>query len=126
MHRWDAQSAQGIAEPIETTIAHDGIDEFLDAIIQVVYASRKDQGILPAYGGERYHFHRSDGAGDWLVEFDAAGIHVERASGPADVSIGGPVSELLLFLYGRAGVDHLSVRGKREMVRRWPELVGTF
>jgi uncharacterized protein (TIGR03083 family) len=126
MHRWDAQAAQSIVEPFDDEIACDGIDEFLDAIIQVIYTSRNDQGTLPSYGGERYRFHRTDGAGEWLVEFVADGIRVQRASGPSDVSIGGSVSDLLLFLYGRIKADGLAVSGNVDLVQRWPELAGTF
>jgi hypothetical protein len=122
MHRWDAQAAQRSAAPIDDTIACDGIDEFLDAIIQVIYASRHDQGTLPSYGGERYRFHRTDGADEWLVEFAPDGIQVQRASGPSDVSIGGSVSDLLLFLflYGRITAHGLAVSGHSDLVQRLP------
>ena len=111
---------------MDDEIAYDGIDEFLDAIIQVIYASRNDQGTLPSYGGERYRFHRTDGAGEWLVAFALDGIQVQRASGPSDVSIGGSVSDLLLFLYGRIKADGLAVSGNIDLVHRWPDLAGTF
>lgn len=126
VHCWDAQDAQGIAEPIEAELAHDGIDEFFDAIIQVNRAVLQEEDKLPAYGGERFTFRRSDGQGEWLVEFTPEATLVTRDGAPSDVALSGPVSDLLLFLYGRIPSDGLEIGGDAALIGRWQELSGNF
>jgi uncharacterized protein (TIGR03083 family) len=126
VHCWDAQEAQGVAEPIEAELAHDGIDEFMDAIIQVNRTELEEQNELPAYGGERVAFRRSDGQGEWQVEFTPEATQVTRDGGPADATLSGPVSDLLLFLYGRIPFDGFEISGDVDLVGRWEELSGTF
>jgi predicted lipid carrier protein YhbT len=126
VHCWDAQAANGVAEPVPAERAADGVDEYMDAIIHDNRAVLEDEGRLPAYAGERCAFHRTDGEGDWLVEFVPAEIRVHRGTGPADVTAAGPVSDLFLFLYGRVSPDRLEVSGDASLLDRWPELAGTF
>jgi uncharacterized protein (TIGR03083 family) len=126
VHCWDAQATHGIAEPLENIIARDGLDEFFDAILRVIYLGRERDGTLPPYSGERYHFHQNDGAGMWSVEFAPEGIQVSGEHAPANVSIGGPASDLLLFLYARVPADSLVVGGDTSLLSRWPELAGSF
>jgi uncharacterized protein (TIGR03083 family) len=124
IHCWDAQEAHGVAEPIETELAQDGVDEYLDAIIHVTDPA--EEARLPGFQGERYLFRATDVPAQWLVEFASDGLRVSREHGPGDVELAGPVSDLLLFMHQRVGADRMQVTGDAALRGRWPELAGAF
>jgi hypothetical protein len=119
VHRWDAQLANGAAEPIEAELARDGIDEALD-----VYQPRwcRPKSTI-AGNGESYHFHRTDGEGEWLVEFEGEGMRVSRKHARADVAVRGTASDLVLFLWQRIPGRRLEVLGDAALLDRYFELV---
>jgi len=97
IHRWDAEAAvNGLtaAPAIDEQLACDGIDEFFESAMVGQLEWRK----VRAGEGQRLHFHRTDGPGEWLIVLDE---HVDTARGGADVELSGPVSELLLWLWNR-------------------------
>ncbi len=69
------------------------------------------------------HFHCTDGDGEWLARLTDAPVAVTREHAKADVAARGTASDLLLFLYGRAGADALQVFGDASLLARWRELV---
>jgi uncharacterized protein (TIGR03083 family) len=114
VHRWDAElAAFGDGNPIDSDLAADGIDEAIEVF-------------LPRFGkpgrGETFHFHRTDGDGEWMVTAGADGLVVERAHGKGDLALRGAASDLLLFLWHRVPVDRLEVFGDAELISRWFEL----
>lgn len=119
MHRWDAQSAYGKADPIEAELAKDGIDEMLDVHLPM----RREWETPRASAGERYHLHSTDTPGEWLVFFAPEGVQVTREHAKGDVAIRGTASDLLLWLWGRIPGDTLDVIGDRALLDRWLELV---
>lgn len=121
VHRWDAQHAHGKEQPIDPELARDGIDEVLDIMVPMFRRREK----LPEGTGERYHLHRTDGDGEWLVEFAADGIRVTREHAKGDVAIRGTASDLLLWLWGRVHADRLEVKGDAAYVDRWFEMAPT-
>lgn len=119
VHRWDAQSASGMSDPIEAALARDGIDEMLE-----VHLPMRPQWVEPRPGsGERYHLHQTDGEGEWLVEFAPEGVRVSREHARGDIAIRGSASDLLLWLWGRIPAGRLEVMGDRDLLGRWFELV---
>lgn len=119
VHRWDAQSAHGNAEPIEPVLAVDGIDEYLD----IHLPANRDDYEHRASVGERYHFHRTDGEGEWLVVFNPDAVHVSRLHEKGDIAIRGTANDLFLWLWGRIPTDRLEVFGDAALADRWFELV---
>lgn len=119
VHRWDAQEAHGIAQPIEPELARDGIDEVFD----VMLTARREWIEPRAAGGETYHFHRTDGEGEWSIAFRPDGVEITPKHGKGDVAFCGTASELLLFLWGRIPASRLEVIGDDELVDRWFALV---
>jgi predicted lipid carrier protein YhbT len=117
MHRFDAQLAAGTTEPIERTLAVDGIDELFELIPYWPLADRVRGA------GETLHFHTTDGDGEWLVELGPDGLTVTREHAKGDVAARGTASNLLLFLYGRIPSDELEVFGDAALLARWRELV---
>lgn len=117
MHRVDAQLANGAPAPIERALAVDGIDELFDLI---PFWSRADR---VRGAGEKLHFHCTDGDGEWLAVLGSDALVVTREHAKGDVAARGTASDLLLYLYGRGGIDALDVFGDAALLTRWRELV---
>ena len=117
MHRVDAQLAAGYVVPVERELAVDGIDELFDLIPFWSHAERVRGN------GETLHFHCTDGDGEWLAVLGSDALVVSREHAKGDVAARGTASDLLLFLYGRAGIDVLDVFGDAALLTHWRELV---
>jgi uncharacterized protein (TIGR03083 family) len=119
VHRWDAQEAVGTAQPIEGDLARDGIDEVFDVMVPQFRRGNN----TPAGAGESYHFHRTDGEGEWLLRFEGDRVSVTHDHEKAAVAVRGSASDLLLFLWGRPVRDRLEVLGDAALLDRYFELV---
>jgi uncharacterized protein (TIGR03083 family) len=117
VHRWDGQLAAGATEPIEHTLAVDGIDEFFTLIPFWRGASS-----LPGTG-ESIHFHCTDGDGEWLARLGTDGVVVTREHAKGDAALRASASDLMLFLYGRRDASAGEVFGDRALLDRWQQLV---
>lgn len=117
VHRWDAQIATGLTEPVESKLAADGVSEVLDMRLM---AGRR-RGPLDRYGVVA--LHATDLGEDWYVRLRGEAIalldtgtllddpdHHERASAH------GTASDLLLALYGRVPFDVLDVAGDASLL----------
>lgn len=116
LHRVDAQLVAGVPDPIDADLACDGIDEFFDVIAPFRLRDRM------VGDGETFHFHRTDGDGEWLVRLTPDGAEIERAHAKGDVAVRGSASDLLLVLRNRAGLDAVEVFGDEALVARWHDL----
>ena len=87
VHRWDAQAAVGVAEPLPTSLADDGVDEFL-------WISRQLRGPQPIA------FHATD-----------TGTTYAAGSGAPIATAAATSSDLVLLLYGRVHADQVEVAG---------------
>jgi uncharacterized protein (TIGR03083 family) len=113
VHRFDAQRARGVAQPIDSDIAIDGLDELVDIIAPRVIA--RDRPALPV---GRFAFASSDD-GQWTVQLD--GQTLARLDDPAaaDVTVRGTASALLLAAYSRVPWTSLEVEGDRSLLDAW-------
>jgi len=120
LHRVDVQLAagggEGAADAIDSELAADGIDEFLDAVVPNRLRDRM------VGTGETFHFHRTDGDGEWLVRLTPTGPEVEHAHAKGDVAVRGGASDLLLVLRNRGRIDAVEVFGDATLIDRWHEL----
>lgn len=107
IHRWDAQSAHGITEPIRPRLAHSGLLESL--VRHLPIGDREPTG----GSGERLHIHCLDERGDWVMTLLPAGVRVEPGLPSADVdtTIVGSACDLWLLLTGRSFGAELTVDG---------------
>ena len=87
VHRWDAQAAVGVAEPLPTSLADDGVDEFL-------WISRQLRGPQPIA------FRATD-----------TGTTYAAGSGAPIATAAATSSDLVLLLYGRVRADQVEVAG---------------
>lgn len=120
IHRWDVQLAHHLTEPIEPELATDGIDEMFDMHLFLRY--KKVQHAYPGRG-ETYHFHRTDGPGEWLVTFDPQGPIITREHARGDIALRGTASDLLLWLSERVPAESLQVFGNQALLARYFVLV---
>lgn len=120
VHRWDAQRAVGEPEPIDRVLAQDGIEEMF--FVMIPARGHDDVGPLPGKG-ESYHFHTTDGEGEWVVRFEPDGDLVTREHARAGVAVRGTTSDILLFLWGRIPAERLEVLGDAALLDRYFELV---
>lgn len=117
MHRWDSQSASATPVPIDAAQALDGIDEVLD-----VFVPNRMQFPVLAGAGETVHLHATDiEGGEWLMTYQAEAIAWERAHAKGDVAARGPVSDLLLLLWGRIPPARLELFGDATLLDRWQQ-----
>ncbi|MHB8671586.1 MAG: maleylpyruvate isomerase family mycothiol-dependent enzyme [Acidimicrobiales bacterium] len=121
VHRWDVEAANGDPSPISGELAADGIDEYLSVFVPRLHGRAKVQSATE----ETFHFHRSDGPGEWLVRFGPDGVALSRDHAKGDLALRGSSQDLLLFLWGRLPVTGGSLEcfGDPGLVGRWFELV---
>jgi len=116
LHRIDAELATGTFVPLDGEVARDGIDEFLDVVVEFRLRDRM------IGDGESVHLHRTDGEGEWLVRLTPDGPEVERAHAKGDVAARGTASDLLLAVRGRVDLAALEVFGETAVLERFVDL----
>jgi uncharacterized protein (TIGR03083 family) len=117
IHRFDAQSAHGVEQPIDAELASDGVDEFIDVVLPRVYERMETAGPTGLMG-----LHSTDG-GAWTLALESTGARRVEAVSDLDVSISGPSSTLLLAAWGRVPWTSLQVTGDIEVAERWSAAV---
>lgn len=121
VHRWDAQAAHTDADPIDTRLAIDGVDELADVFL----SHAKRRGITGT--GETVHLHATDEGlgevvGEWMFTFTPDGVDVERTHGKGDMAVRGTASDLLLFAWNRRPID-VQTFGDTDALAWWPARV---
>jgi uncharacterized protein (TIGR03083 family) len=118
VHRWDAQMATGLAEPLEAKLAADGVTEVLDTWLPAgrgkCPADRQGMVALSASDLEHVWYVRlRPGHGVALLDTDTIlddDDHHERAVAQ------GSASDLHLALWGRVGFDVLVLSGEERLL----------
>ena len=113
VHRFDAQRAYGIAQPVDADLAADGLDEFIDVLLPAVVALR---GL--AVPAATYAFESIED-GTWRVRFDANGATRVDADTVPDVTVRGTSSALLLAVNNRVPWSSLEVEGDAGALEAW-------
>ena len=112
IHRWDAEQAAGTVNPVEPTLASDGIDEFLAHFTGSVV-----KGADPVGGS--VHLHCGDVDGEWTVRESENGFAVTREHSKADCAIRGPASDILLAMWRRVPLATCDVVGDPDVAARF-------
>jgi uncharacterized protein (TIGR03083 family) len=120
IHRIDAELAAGVAHaPVADDLALDGIDEVLRAFVE--FGSRawgeEFTPVLSRASGQPVRLE-TDGAA-WEVRLTPRGVDVagvDGAAGPGTAAVRGGPTELLLWLWGRAGDEAVSVRADADLI----------
>jgi uncharacterized protein (TIGR03083 family) len=118
VHRWDAQIAVGLTDPIETKLAADGITEVLDTWLPAGKrrGPRDRTGIvaLRATDLEQEWHVRLRGEGIALLDTDT--LFDDDAHQHERAIAAGTASDLLLVLYGRVSFEVLDFAGDQRLV----------
>jgi uncharacterized protein (TIGR03083 family) len=124
VHRWDAQSAHGLQEPIDPDLAVDGIDEFLTVFLPTDLVDRPDFDL-----GGGLELRCTDRPSSWqiVVTGGQLGMRSDRSpgtEGPARAIVAGRASDLLLFLWRRVdrSAPEIAVSGDEALVARFGAL----
>ena len=117
IHRWDVESAFASPDPIDAQQAKDGIDEILE-----VFAPNRMQFATLGGQGETVHLHATDiDDGEWFMTYGPDSIEWNHSHAKGDVAAQGPVSDLLLLLWGRIPASRLKIFGEAKLLDRWQE-----
>lgn len=118
IHRYDAQSARGSCSPVEATLAADGIDECLDAL--VTRRARTGEAT-----GQTLHLHGTDAddsdrdSAEWLITLLPDRIDVTREHAKGDLALRAAVSDLELLLYRRPTLGEVQRFGDDTVLDAW-------
>jgi hypothetical protein len=113
IHRWDAQLAVGLPEPIEAHLAADGIGEVLDTWLP----AGRGRGPVDLVG--IVHLTATDAQASWYVRLREEGIALLDTATLLDddeylekVAATGTASDVWLALMGRVPFDVLNIVGE--------------
>lgn len=113
VHRVDAQSAFDAITPVDPELAVDGVDEVLMLMLEGDWS---DAPIDQVGDGERIEV--ATGGRSWLVTLLPKSIDVVAADGAqARARVSGEPSNVLLWLWGRAGDSAVEFGGDRAATR---------
>jgi uncharacterized protein (TIGR03083 family) len=116
VHRWDAQRATGEPEPVDASLAADGIDEYFEWMFGPEDVQRFD-------GTVGVQLAPTEGETTWVVSVRDGRIDLGGDAATADVTARGSASDLLLLLWRRLGPDDVQVEGDRSALERFLALV---
>jgi uncharacterized protein (TIGR03083 family) len=113
VHRFDAQDAHGVRQPIDAELASDGIDELIDVIVPRVYS--RDQVAGPT---GTVQLESSDG-GAWSLVLEPSGVSRGDPVRDPQVRVRGTSNALLLGCYSRIPWPSLDVTGDTDLLTAW-------
>jgi uncharacterized protein (TIGR03083 family) len=121
VHRCDTDTAQLRNFSIDSEVAADGVDEYLDVFVASTRATHN------APSGPTVEFRCSDRNDRWwLALSDRGQRNVSRGPGDASVHVSAPAQQLLLMLWGRvpwSNRGEVAISGDAELLKRWSEFV---
>jgi uncharacterized protein (TIGR03083 family) len=111
VHRVDAELARGASTPVDPALATDGVDEILHIMLAGDWSDDADD----AATGQRVSIET--GGRWWDVILDRGAMTVSDGDDPSDARLSGEPSDVLLWLWGRAGDDRVTYEGDAETHR---------
>jgi uncharacterized protein (TIGR03083 family) len=122
VHRADATLAAGAPFTLDPDVAVDVLDEWMElgSLPQMVEFHPERRALLGP--GRTVHLHATDARGaEWVVDLTGEQPAWRRAHEKAAVAVRGPVTDLLLLVYGRRRVDDggFEVLGDGALLDEW-------
>jgi uncharacterized protein (TIGR03083 family) len=113
VHRFDAQIAHGMQQPIDAELAADGLDEFIDVITPMLYD--RNGGTGPVGTVELL----STDDVSWCLGLEPDSVERLEVLSEPSASARGTSSTLLLAVAGRVPWTSLTVEGDIELLNKW-------
>ena len=107
-----ALTAIDCSEPIDRTLAVDGIDEFLDEVTPCLSTDL-------AGSAQTICLHAHDSGDEWTVPAGDGSVSSVRKSRNVEVTVAATASELLLLLWGRRTLNQVHVDGDIAALQRF-------
>ncbi|MFL4902144.1 maleylpyruvate isomerase N-terminal domain-containing protein [Streptomyces sp. MMS24-I2-30] len=124
VHRADAARTLGVGHETDAAVARDGLDEWMSfGTVPEAYDPGTDEPLLGA-GRTLRLCATDDPAGDWFVDLTGDVPRWRHAGDAAAVTVRGPVTDLLLLVYGRPVDARTEVRGDRSLLDLWLRRTG--
>lgn len=130
VHRADATLALGAEYVLDTEVALDSLDEWMElGSLPAMLDVQPERRALLGHG-HTLHFHATDTApelnAEWLVDLTGEGLAWRRAHEKATVAVRAPLTDLLLIIYRRKTVEQTGaeVLGDKGVFDNWLDLVG--
>jgi uncharacterized protein (TIGR03083 family) len=118
VHRWDAQLATGLPEPLESKLAEDTVAEALDTFLPAGRrrSSSNITGLVQLVASDLGHewYVRLRGGGVALLDTDTL---LDDDAHPARAAASGTASDLALALWGRVAFDVLETAGDMALLK---------
>lgn len=111
VHRVDAQLARGGADPVDSELALDGVDELLDIFFAGDWSDLPQPELVGQIG-----LRAADRS--WLVVLEPREVRIEALTDEPDAVVSATPSDLLLWLWGRLPVDAVQSTGDPEATGR--------
>lgn len=118
IHHADAALATEKTVEIAPDLATDAISEWLEMLANPVTASLRP-GFAELCGTGQTLRLRPEEDESWLITREPQGIRWTRATTTADVTLTGPVQDLLLVLTRRRPADAVTITGDRALADHW-------
>jgi len=118
VHRFDAQRAHGVAQPVDADLARDGLDEMVDLLLPRMVVR---DGLTPADATYAFESIEAGAPGGWRVRTGAGAVARADADAVPDVVVRGTASALLLAAYNRVPWTSLEVTGDSGALDAWSE-----
>ncbi len=124
VHRADAALAADVEYTAAADVARDALDEWMELHTLPMMFDFQPR-LRDLLGPDRtLHFHATDvGDAEWVVDLTGEVITWRRAHEKSTVAARGPLTDLLLVVYGRRSVDVLDVVGDRALLDFWLDRV---
>jgi uncharacterized protein (TIGR03083 family) len=113
VHRFDAQIAHGMPQPIDAELAADGIDEFIDVITPRLYDRNGGSGPIGTV-----QLLSTDEV-SWCLGLEPDSVERLEVVSEPTASARGTSSTLLLAAYGRVPWTSLTIEGDIELLNKW-------
>lgn len=117
VHRYDAQRAHDVAQPIDADLARDGMDETIDVLLPRIV--ERDGVTLP----EGTIVFATTDDGSWIVRLGREGVERVDVAREPDVTVRGTPSALLLAAYNRIKWTSLEAEGDTGLLDQWSALL---
>jgi uncharacterized protein (TIGR03083 family) len=123
MHRADAALALGQPYTLDSDVAADAVDEWMELGCMPFHFEVHPWMRELLAPGRTIGLHATDTDAHWLLDLTGDTIAWRRADEPAAVAIRAPVTNLLLTIYRRRPASGVDVTGDAALVAFWLERV---